>query len=197
MPGRLWAFTHDAATVLTDGLRRQPSNRKLTLIRLALMASLLVLLPFAVLFGSRYRRTTAFDLLQARVRQIWKTSPAEAIALLRSTYVEIVAAGAFARMSDVELAPFGVFRVGDAFSAHRLLYDCEVALGNLEEALAVSSALPGRVDESILRQVDCLVGLSRRAEAIALLEANLDIDGWRGKLRRRLVALGGHLRAVE
>ena len=70
-------------------------------------------------------------------------------------------------------------------------------LGNFEEALAVSSALPGRLDESILRQVDCLVALGRHPEAIALLESNLDLDGWRCRLRRRLVALGGHLRVVE
>ena len=190
MPGRLWAFTHDAATVFTDGLRRQPSKRKLTLIRLVLLVSVVVLLPATVLFGSRYRRTTAFDLLEARVRQIWKASAAEAIALLRATFDELVARGAFTTMSDVEIEPFGVFKVSDAFSVHRFLYDCEVSLGNFAEALAVSTALPGRLDESILRQVDCLVALGRRPEAIALLESNLDLDGWRGRLRRRLASAG-------
>jgi len=57
--------------------------------------------------------------------------------------------------------------------------------------LAVASSMPGRLDDNVLRQVDCLVALGRRAEAIALLERNLDLDGWRGKLRRRLVELGG------
>ena len=197
MPGRLWAFTHDAATVFTDGLRRRPSKRKMLLIRLVLLASVVVLLPVTLLLGSRYRRTTAFDLLQARVRQSWATSAPEAIALLRSTFDELVAGGSFTDMSDVEIQPFGVFKPGDAFAVHRFLYDCEVSLGNFEEALVVSSALPGRLDESILRQVDCLVALGRQPEAIALLERNLDLDGWRGRLRRRLAALGGHLRAVK
>jgi len=70
--------------------------------------------------------------------------------------------------------------------------------GNFEEAFAVVAALPGKLDTTILRQVDCLVALDRKADAIALLEANLDLDGWRGKLRRRLRELGGrHLRALD
>jgi hypothetical protein len=84
------------------------------------------------------------------------------------------------------------------FSVQRLLYDCEVALGHLEEALTVAAALPGRLDVAILQQVDCLVALGRQSDAIALLERNLDIDGWRGTLRRRLRELGGrHLQALK
>jgi len=49
-----------------------------------------------------------------------------------------------------------------------------------------------------LQQVDCLVTFGKRADAIALLERNLDLDGWRGTLRRRLRELGGrHLQALK
>jgi hypothetical protein len=51
---------------------------------------------------------------------------------------------------------------------------------------------------SILQQVDCLLALGRRVDAIALLERNLIMDGWRGTLRRRLTELGGNpLRSVN
>jgi hypothetical protein len=39
---------------------------------------------------------------------------------------------------------------------------------------------------SPLAQVDCLVALGQRDDAITLLERNLDMDGWRRTLRRRL-----------
>ena len=101
-------------------------------------------------------------------------------------------------MKSVEIAPFGVFKTLDAFSVQRFLYDSEVAFGNFEEALAAAAALPGRLDVTVLQQVDCLVALGRKAEAITLLQTNLDIDGWRGKLRRRLRELGGrHLRSED
>ena len=98
----------------------------------------------------------------------------------------------------VEIAPFGKFGTAEMISVNQFLYKCEAAFGNYEEALAVAAALPARVDITILQQVDCLVALGRRAEAIALLERNLDLDGWRGKLRRRIVDLGGRrLRALN
>jgi hypothetical protein len=98
----------------------------------------------------------------------------------------------------VEIEPFGKFEPGALLSVQRFLYDSEVTLGHLEQALTVAAAVPGRVDVFILQQVDCLVALGRREEAIALLERNLDIDGWRGALRRRLTELGGrHLRALN
>jgi len=117
--------------------------------------------------------------------------------LLRATFRKLVAEGAFEKMKSVEITPFGSFKTKDVLSVYRVLYECEVGLGNYEQALAVLAVMPGRIDSSILQQVDCLVALGRRDEAIALLERNLDIDGWRGKLRRRLRELGGrHLRAV-
>jgi tetratricopeptide (TPR) repeat protein len=197
LPARLWSISHDFATMITDGSHRQPSKAKLMLIRIAAMAMGVALAPVAIVFSSRYRRASAFDALDAQVRQTWQTSAAEAIALLRSIYQQLVAAGAFSKMKAVEVAPFGKFTMADVLAVYRFRYDCEFALGNFEDALAVLAAIPGRLEVTILQQVDCLVALGRREEAIALLERNLDIDGWRGRLRRRLRELGGrHLRAL-
>ena len=58
--------------------------------------------------------------------------------------------------------------------------------------------LPVKIERTILKEVDCLMALGRRADAIALLQRHLDLDGWRGELRRRLVELGGSpLRTVD
>jgi hypothetical protein len=184
--------------MLTERSHQQPSKQKLALIRLVVIVGLLVLSPLLVAVALRGRRTTAFDALYDRIIAVWQTSDNEAMALLRATYLQLVASGAFTSMKAVEIAPFGRFGMSEAVSAHRLLYDCEFRLGNFEKALAVASALPGRLDTAILQQVDCLVALDRKADAITLLERNLDLDGWRGKLRRRLSELGGrHLRTVD
>ena len=52
-------------------------------------------------------------------------------------------------------------------------------------------SLPVRMHTSVLEQVDCLMAMGRRADAIAHLEKNLDVDTWRGPLRRRLEELSG------
>jgi hypothetical protein len=197
LPRRLWSMSLEMTTLITDHSRRQPSRWKLALIRLGVLASFIPLFPVALVFRSRFRRTTAFDALYERVRELWKTSPNEAVALLRSIFEQLVKQEAFTKMRPVAIEPFGDFATWDLLSVFRVLYDSEVALGHFEEALAVAAALPGRLDVAILQQVDCLVALGRQPDAIALLERNLDRDGWRGTLRRRLVELRGHLRAVD
>jgi hypothetical protein len=198
LPVLFWSISRDTANVLTERSHQQPSKRKLALIRLVALAGILLLSPLLVVVALRGRRATAFDALYDRVIAIWQTSDSEAIALLRATYQQLVTNGAFTDMKAVQIAPFGRFGTHEVVSVHRFLYDCEFRLGNFEEAMTVEAALPGRADTSILRQVDCLVALDRKADAIALLERNLDVDGWRGKLRRRLMELGGrHLRTVE
>lgn len=167
------------------------------LIRIALMAGLALLSPLGVIVALRGRRATALDALRARVREIEQTPAGDGIAVLRSTFAQLVAQGAFDKMKPVAIPPFGTFKFAEVFSVYGWLYDCEVSLGNFEAALAVLAVMPGRLDTTILRQVDCLVALGRRGEAIALLERNLDLDGWRGTIRRRLLKLGGrHLRVV-
>jgi hypothetical protein len=185
-------------TIITDHSHRQPGKRKLALIRLGVMASFLFLWPLALVFRSRFRRATGFDALDARVREIWLTSPIDAVALLRSTFEQLLVRDVLTRLRPVEIEPFGTFEGRDLLSVQRFLYDSEIALGQLEQALAVAAAMPGNLDVFLLQQVDCLIALGRREEAIALLERNLDADGWRGTLRRRLRELGGrHLRALN
>ena len=187
----------DLATMITDGSARQPSKRRLLLIRIGVMAGLILFAPLGVILAVRGRRPTALDALRTRFREIGQTSRGDAMALLRSTFQQLVIQGAFAKLKGVEIAPFGNFTTTDVFSLYQFLYECEVSQGYFEEALTVLAVLPGRLDVTVLRQVDCLVALGRRGEAVALLERNLDLDGWRGKLRRRLRELGGRpLRAV-
>ena len=191
-------MSHQVTEMLTEHSPRQPSRWKFALIRLGVLTGLVMLAPLALFSRSRSRRPSAVDALDARVRELWQTSTTEAVALLRSTFEQLVARDLLLTIRGVEIAPFGKFESRDFLSVQRFLYDCEVALGHFEEALAVVSALPGRTDVAILQQVDCLVTFGRRADAIALLERNLDLDGWRGTLRRRLTELGGrHLQALK
>jgi len=187
------------ATTLTDHSPRQPSRRKLALIRVGVMAGFIPLLPLVLVFSFRSRPMgpSALDALVARTSEIWRTSAHEAVVLMRSTFDQLIAKGAFGNKA-IEIEPFGKFEPWDALRLQRYLYDCEIALGRYEEALAVAAAMPGNLEEFVLQQVDCLVVLGRRADAIALLERNLNTYGWRGTLRRRLRELGGrHLRNVN
>ena len=187
------------ATALTDGAPRRPSRRKLVLIRLVLMAGFIPLLPVALVFSRRARPKgpSAFAALAARASEIWTTSPDDGVALLRSTFDRLVAQGAFG-IKSIEIEPFGEFEPWDALRLQRHLYNCEIALGRYEDALAIAASMPGNLEEFILQQVECLVLLGRRADAITLLERNLATDGWRGTLRRRLRELGGRdLRSVN
>ena len=71
--------------------------------------------------------------------QIWKTSAYEAVALLRSTFDQLIASkGAFG-IKSIEIAPFGKFEPWDALRVQRHLYDCEIALGRYADALAVAA----------------------------------------------------------
>jgi len=185
-PARLWAASGEAAGSLTDGFRRRPSKWTLRLIRFALLLVLIVMAPFAILVGARARRgTSATDALYRRVTERWQTDPLAAAELVRETYDALTAHGGIATFSAIEVRPYGKFQFGDAVWVHRFLYDCEMRLGRYEQALAVARSLPGRVSSNVLMQVDCLVALGRNDEAIAVLEQNLDLDGWRGELRIR------------
>jgi len=148
--------------------------------------------------GERGRTARRIHEQDERFRTLVEHS-SDGIALLRTTYERLAAErGAFGPLKSVDVAPFGAFSLTDFLSLHVVLYSCEMRSGNFEAALAIEVALAFRYDDAILRQVDSLVALGRQPEAIALLERNLDLDGWRGKLRQRLRNLGGrHLRALE
>jgi tetratricopeptide (TPR) repeat protein len=124
---------------------------------------------------------------------MWRTSPFEAVEFLRSTVETLRAAGSpFPNpLRKVDVPPFGKFDGTDAYGVHKHLFRCEFALGRYEEALQVSTSLGSQIPETILEQVDCLMAMGRRADAVALLEKNLTLDNWRGPLRRRLEELSG------
>jgi hypothetical protein len=192
-------MTGEMATALTDHSRRQPSRRRLALLRVGLIAVFIPLLPVLLLLRlrSRPQGPSAFEALGARAAQIWPTSPTEAVALLKATFDQLIASEGVFGIKAIEIAPFGKFEGSDVLNLQRHLYNCELALGQYEEALAVAAAMP-RLDEFVLQQVDCLVAMGRGSEAVALLQKNLDLDGWRGPLRRRLRELGGRdLRSVN
>jgi len=198
VPARLWSISGELAVLFTDRAHRRPSAVKLTAIRAAALAILVLVSPLMLLLSLRAPRATAFDALWERVRQVWETSAEEALALLRSVYAQLVAREAFTSVDSVDIAPYGKFGAAEIISVNQFLYRCEVAFGNYEEAMAVVAALPSKLELTILQRVDCLVALGRRDEAVALLQANLELDGWRGKLRSRLVELKGrHLRSVD
>jgi hypothetical protein len=185
--------------MLTDLAHRQPSRRKLMLIRLGLLVSLILLSPLALVLRLRLRPgdRTAFGALDARVRDLWQTSAHDAVALLRATFEKLRAGGAIGGMKRIQIEPFGKFQPWDALKVEGHLYQCELALGHHEAALELAASLP-KSQETVLQQVDCLLAMGRRADAVALLERNLDLDSWRGALRRRLTALGGSpLRSVN
>jgi hypothetical protein len=192
LPRFLWSQSAEVATMITDHSPRQPSRRKLAWIRIAMLACRIVVLPFALVLRRRFRPRgpTAFEALDTQMREVWRTSPYEAVALLRSIFERLLARGALNPIRTVEIEPYGKFEPWDALAVERHLYNCEITLGHHEAALAVAPALP-KYEETILQQVDCLVAMGRRPDAIALLERSLDVDGWRGTLRRRLRELGG------
>ena len=88
------------------------------LIRIALMAGFVLLSPLVVIVALRGRRATAFDALRARVREIGRTSAADAVAVLRSTFAQLVAQGAFDKMKPVAIPPFGTFKFAEVFSVY-------------------------------------------------------------------------------
>ena len=191
LPRWLWEASGTATTTLTDGFRRRPARGTTGAIRVAILISFIVLLPFVLVFARRWRETNATAALNKRALELWTTSPLDAIATVRATLDQLVAAGCYDGNDPVTIDGFGEFAASDVFWVHQFLYDCEVAVGRYEEALAVAAALPFRWDTNILQQVDCLVALDRNADAIALLERSLDLDGWRGTLRARLQVLHG------
>jgi hypothetical protein len=167
------------------------------LVRLALMAGLVLLAPVMFLLGRRAGRATGLDVLQKEAARIWEPSPSDAIALLRKTYDQLTAKDGFARLKTVSIPPFGDFAPYHTMALQQYIWRCEMAVGNYEGALALAASL-GRIEFAILQQVDCLVAMGRKADAIALLESSFDLDGWRRTLRRRWVELGGRpLRVVN
>jgi hypothetical protein len=175
--------------------QRRPNKWVLRAFRAGTIGVGLLVGPWMILANSfRPMREGASSFFYKRLHEVWQTSPYEAVELLRATLETLKArAGGFGPTpwKAIHLPPFGKFRASDVLSLQNYLFRCEFALGRYEEAMQVSMSVPVRMHTSVLEQVDCLMAMGRRAEAIAHLEKNLDIDTWRAPLRRRLEQLSG------
>ena len=194
-PRWLWWHSGETTRDISGHFQRRPGKWVLRAIRAGIIAMGLLLGPWLILAGSlRPRRESASSRFHQRLQEVWRTSPYEAVELLRTTLetLRARAAGSCATpWKTIDLPPFGKFDATDVVSLHNYFFRCEFALGRYEEAMQVSMSVPVRMHTSILEQVDCLMAMGRRAEAIAHLEKNLDVDTWRGPLRRRLEELSG------
>jgi len=186
---------------LAELFRRRPGKWLMGILRAATIMFGLLVAPWVILARAfRRRHESAFEVLRRRAYELWETSPFDGLALVRTTYETLEARGGFdvwkpggsiAFWASVEVSPFGRFSAGNVIEIYLLLYRFEFALGRYEEAMEVSTSFPAQADETILQQVDCLMATGRRADAIAHLEKNLNLDTWRGALRRRLEELSG------
>lgn len=192
-PRWLWWQSGEATRSLSEDFQRRPGRWVLRAIRAGILALGLLFGPWLIL-ASGFRRERASRRFHQRLQEVWRSSPYEAVELLRTTLETLRArAGGFVPnpFKAVDLPPFGKFDASDVVSLHNYLFRCEFALGRYDEAMQVSMSVPLRLATGILEQVDCLMAMGRRAEAIAHLEKNLDVDTWRGPLRRRLEELSG------
>jgi len=179
--------------MFSESLQRRPGKWMMRAIRAGILATAIVMAPWLLLAQLVWRpKPKPSHVLHKRVYEMWQTDPWAALGLLRATHekIKVARVSLSTLFTSVDVPPFGKFHVGDALHVEELLYKCELALGRYEEALAVATAAV-QTDDMILKRVDCLVAMKRRAEAIALLEANLDHDTWVGKFRRRLQELAG------
>lgn len=167
---------------------RRPREWQIRVLRVGLLLMVLVMWPWIALWRLVHGRgSDPCALLWQKAEEVWRKDPAAATALLRDVHTKLSARGGLfgAPFLGIEVPPYGRFRFAEAWWVHDAVYRCELALGRHDEALAMARALP-ETDVSILQQVDCLLAMNRRAEAVALLESKLHLDTWVGPLRKRL-----------
>lgn len=165
------------------------------LLRSLICLGFLMMFPFLGLMQKRARRKPSHR-LENHANEVWARSPEEAGALVKGVFDQLREARASgAKDWHLELPPYGRFDELEFGSVAYLVYRQYLALGWHQPALNALQLLPV-FPGLILLQVDCLVALDRKGEAIALLDQHLSIDDRRGRLRRRLIELGGHLRSV-
>ena len=190
-----WADT----AVIGDAIGETHGSRRLPwralLLRLWGFVLFVVMSPFRAAIARRWQRRPG-EQLKRQVRVIWRTSPYEAVALVRAIHDQLTEAHRAGTLTmfkgRVEIAPYGRFSEVDRMSVEILLYDSEFGLGNFEQALALVG--PPNSSFACLRRVDCLLGMFRREEAVALLRASLHLDGPRGRIQAKLEELEGTAR---
>jgi hypothetical protein len=174
-------------------MRKRPTGRVAAFaLRLLMVLLVATMLPFVFLMNAIWRRRPrAADALHKKVVELWRSSPYEAVELLRATLDTLKAGDGFNPLKRIDVPPFGRFDAAQVFSVYQTLFKGELSLGRFEEALQVSRSLPVQIPDTILEQVECLLAMGRRADAIAHLEKNLGLDTWKAPLRRRLEKLTG------
>jgi tetratricopeptide (TPR) repeat protein len=192
LPGWVWIAGSEAAEGMLDMRKRHTGRVAAFALRLVMVLLVAVILPFVFLLNAiRSRRPRAAAALHKKVVELWRLSPDEAVELLRTTFDTLMAGDGLNPLKRVNVPPFGRFDPSGVVYVYQLLFNSELALGRYEEALQVSRSLPVQLPETILHQVDCLMAMGRRADAIAHLEKNLGLDNWKAPLRRRLEELTG------
>jgi tetratricopeptide (TPR) repeat protein len=191
-PGWVWIAGGEAAEGILLMRTRRTGRAAAFTLRLLMVLLVAVMLPFVFLLNAiRNRRPRAANALHKEVVELWQSSPYEGVDLLRTTFETLKAAGGFEPFKRVDIPPFGRFAFTDALYVYQTLFKSEFAMGRYEEALQVSKSIPANIPDTILEQVDCLMAMGRRDDAIAHLEKSLALDNWKAPLRRRLEELTG------
>jgi hypothetical protein len=185
--GYMWMATAEIA----GEEQSAPTRLKFWLKRLAALVMMVGLMPLIPLLARRSRATNRFF---AHVKTVWKTSPIEAVSIARDVHNRLRVAFADPSVTSgsrsAAIPPYGRFRSGALDDIMLMHYDLEFAAGFYEEALAMAAAWPIS-SAALLGQVECLLAMQRKEEAIALLESNLHLDDWNSSLRARLKTLAG------
>ena len=193
---RLW---HELDEHCADELPATSGSRRARWFRLLWFTALLLFLAPIVLFLRPLLRRFIFhfeggEKVEADARELWKTNPHEALALLKSVNSALREGERSNRLKfwrgSIEIPPYGRCRLSDRFVLDGALYSFAFALGDYETALAICSEPPPRIP-TIVQQVDCLVAMRRPGDAIVVLQSNLKLDNRRGDLHRRLAELAG------
>src|SRR5262249_18535188 len=87
LPASSWRFAGELTMGYAEVASKQPSKRRLTIIRIALFVVVLAMAPW-VLIGRAIRtpKPAAADLLYQRLVQLWQTDPWAAVAKVRAVY---------------------------------------------------------------------------------------------------------------
>jgi hypothetical protein len=190
-----WSATGEMVEALAEalGMRRVPWWVRP--LRVLFFLAFLAMLPFRALLKRRWEQSPE-ERLRRHADEVWRTSPYEALAIVRAVYDKLERSPGAGKPGGLRgavlIEPYGKFGMPEHTSIQLLLYDYEFALGHFEAAREVIG--PPTAAFICLRHVDCLLGMNRRDEAIALLRASLHLDGAKQTLEAKLAELEGSAR---
>jgi hypothetical protein len=190
-----WTLGGEAAESIAEavGARRVPWWVRP--LRVLFFLVFLAMLPFRDILRRRWEQSPS-ERLRRHVEEVWRTSPYEALAIVRGVYETLEKSPGAGQpgglLRGVAIEPYGKFDIAEQSSVSVLLYNYEFSLGHFEAALELAG--PPTAAPFCLRRVDCLLGMNRRDEAIACLRASLHLDGPKGTLKAKLEELEGSAR---